>query len=42
MDMAAAGANAAEILAHYFPGTELDVIDSNTRRLVPVLKRIPV
>jgi hypothetical protein len=41
MDMAAAGANAAEILAHYFPGTEIAVIDMNARRLMPIAKRIP-
>ena len=41
MDMATAGASATEILAHYFPGTEIDVIDSNARRLIPMTKRIP-
>jgi hypothetical protein len=41
MDMANAGASATEILAHYFPGTELAVIDSAARRLTPVVKRIP-
>lgn len=41
MDMAAAGANAAEILAHYFPGTEIAVIDSKAGRLMPIAKRIP-
>jgi hypothetical protein len=41
MDMAAAGANAADILAHYFPGTEIAVIDSGGRRLLPVARRVP-
>lgn len=41
VDMAAAGASAAEILDHYFPGTQIEMIDSRTRRLVPVEKHIP-
>jgi hypothetical protein len=41
MDMAAAGASATEILAHYFPGTEIAVIDSSAQRFIPVTTRIP-
>lgn len=41
MDMAAAGASASEILAHYFPGTELSVIDTNARQLLPLRHVLP-